>query len=62
MNIFVMNNSFDTIKAISVNVIFYFDFDAVFSSGDFDGLLFFVITAHHFLKCRILSIILLKGI
>jgi hypothetical protein len=62
MNVFVMNNSFDTMKAISVNVILYFDLDAVFGSGDFDILLFFVITAHHFSKCRILSIILLKAI
>ena len=49
MNVFVMSNSFDTIKAISVNVIDYFDVDAVFGPGDFDVLLFFfVITVYHF--------------
>jgi hypothetical protein len=62
MNALVMSNSFDTMKAISVNVILYFDFDALFGPGDFDVLLSFAIIAHHFFKCRILSIILLKAI
>jgi len=40
MNVLVMRNSFDAIKAISVNVKLYFDVDAIFRPGDFDVLFF----------------------
>jgi hypothetical protein len=40
MNVFVMSNSFDNIKAISGHVMLYFDVDAVFGPGEFDVLPF----------------------